>query len=91
MGLIESRELEDCLNHVQPSNTLTEMCEGVELAIEAVNENLDLKRQKTIGVKTPKGFYRWTDESIKQIIRQRDQALLKISEVVNGLDRKDKP
>ena len=46
--------------------------------------------QKTIGVKTKKGFYRWTDESIKQIIQQRDQALLKISEVVKGLNRKDK-
>ena len=44
MGLVESRELEDCLNHVQLSHTLTEMCEGVELAIEAVSENLDLKR-----------------------------------------------
>ncbi len=44
MGLIESQEVEDCLNHVQLSHTLTEMCEGVELAIEAVSENLDLKR-----------------------------------------------
>lgn len=46
--------------------------------------------QKRIGVKTQKGFYHWTDESIKQIILQRDQALLKISEVVKGLNRKDK-
>jgi 3-hydroxybutyryl-CoA dehydrogenase len=44
MRLIESRELEDCLNHLQLCNTLTEMCEGVELTIEAVSENLDLKR-----------------------------------------------
>jgi 3-hydroxybutyryl-CoA dehydrogenase len=44
MGLVESRELEDCLNRIQLSHTLTEMCEGVELAIEAVSENLDLKR-----------------------------------------------
>ena len=261
MGLVESRKLEDCLNHVQLSQTLTEMCEGIELAIEAVSENLDLKRaifsdlerltrpqtilcsntsgisisliseklqfkervvgthfwnpphivpcveviksqftgngvfhtvielmesvgkepvrvlkdvpgflgnrlqhalwreaislvekgiadpedidrvvkygfglrlpflgpletadlagldlvldihqylfpdlenrttpspllkklvdQKTIGVKTKKGFYPWTDESIKQIIQQRDQVLLKISEVVKKLDRKE--
>lgn len=261
MGLIESQKIEDCLNHIQLSNTLTEMCEGVELAIEAVSENLDLKKaifsdlerftppqtilcsntsgisigliseklqykervvgthfwnpphivpcveviksefgsdeifhtvvelmkrvgkepvrvlkdvpgflgnrlqhalwreaislvekgiadpedidkvvkygfglrlpflgpletadlagldlvldihqylfsdlenrttpspllkklvdQKTIGVKTKKGFYPWTDESIKQIIQQRDQVLLKISEVVKKLDRKD--
>jgi 3-hydroxybutyryl-CoA dehydrogenase len=46
--------------------------------------------QKTIGVKTKKGFYHWTDESIKQIIQQRDQALLKITEVVKGLNREDK-
>ena len=46
--------------------------------------------QKTIGVKTKKGFYHWTDKSIKQIIQQRDQALLRISEVVKGLNRKDK-
>jgi 3-hydroxybutyryl-CoA dehydrogenase len=261
MGLIGSQELRDCLNHVQLSQTLTEMCEGIELAIEAVSENLDLKRaifsdlerltrpqtilcsntsgisisliseklqykervvgthfwnpphivpcveviksefgsdeifhtvvelmkrvgkepvrvlkdvpgflgnrlqhalwreaislvekgianpedidrvvkygfglrlpflgpletadlagldlvydihrylfsdlenrstpspllktlvdQKTIGVKAKKGFYHWTDESIKQIIQQRDQVLLKISEVVKKLDRKD--
>jgi len=44
MRLVESRELEDCLNHLQLCRTLTEMCEGVELTIEAVNENLDLKR-----------------------------------------------
>jgi len=44
MRLIESQELEDCLNHLQLCNTLTEMCEGVELTIEAVSENLDLKR-----------------------------------------------
>jgi 3-hydroxybutyryl-CoA dehydrogenase len=262
MGLIESQELEDCLNHVQLSHTLTEMCEGVQLAIEAVSENLDLKRaiflelerltpsqtilcsntsgisisliseklqfkervvgthfwnpphivpcvevikskfgsdevfhtvvelmkrvgkepvrvlrdvpgflgnrlqhalwreaislvekgiaepedidkvvkygfglrlpflgpletadlagldlvydihqylfsylenlstpspllktlvdQKTIGVKTKKGFYHWTDESIKQIIHQRDKALLKITEVIKGLNRENK-
>jgi 3-hydroxybutyryl-CoA dehydrogenase len=46
--------------------------------------------QKTIGVKTKKGFYHWTDKSTKQIIQQRDQALLRISQVVKGLNRKDK-
>lgn len=45
MGLIESQELEDCLNHIQICYTLKEMCEGVEFAIEAVSENLDLKRK----------------------------------------------
>lgn len=44
MGLVESREIEDCLNRIRLFHTLTEMCEGVELAIEAVSENLDLKR-----------------------------------------------
>jgi len=44
MRLVESRELEDCLNHIQICHTLTEMCEGVQLTIEAVSENLDLKR-----------------------------------------------
>ncbi len=44
MGLVEPREIEACLNHLQLSRTLTEMCEGIELAIEAVSENLDLKR-----------------------------------------------
>ena len=44
MGLVESRELEDCLNHIQICHTLPEMCDRVELAIEAVSENLDLKR-----------------------------------------------
>lgn len=46
--------------------------------------------QKMIGVKTGKGFYSWTDENIKQIIKGRDQALLKISEVVKGLNREKK-
>ncbi len=45
MGLVESRQLEACLNHIQICHTLIEMCEGVELAIEAVSENLDLKRE----------------------------------------------
>jgi len=44
MGLIESQGIEDCLNHVRLSHTLTEMGEGIELAIEAVSENLNLKR-----------------------------------------------
>jgi len=44
MRLVESQELEDCLNHLQLCHTLPEMCEGVELTIEAVSENLDLKR-----------------------------------------------
>ena len=46
--------------------------------------------QKTIGVKAKKGFYHWTDESIKQIIQQRDKALLKITEVIKGLNREKK-
>ena len=44
MGLVESRQLEACLNHIQICHTLKEMCGGVELTIEAVSENLDLKR-----------------------------------------------
>jgi 3-hydroxybutyryl-CoA dehydrogenase len=44
MGLVKSQEVEDCLNHVQLSHTLGEMCEGIKLGIEAVSENLDLKR-----------------------------------------------
>jgi 3-hydroxybutyryl-CoA dehydrogenase len=44
MYLVESQEIEDCLNHLQLCHTLTEMCEGVELIIEAVSENVDLKR-----------------------------------------------
>jgi 3-hydroxybutyryl-CoA dehydrogenase len=46
--------------------------------------------QKTIGVKTKEGFYHWTDESIKQIIQQRDKALLRITEVIKGLNREKK-
>jgi len=44
MHLVESQEIEDCLNHLQLCHTLPEMCEGVELTIEAVSENVDLKR-----------------------------------------------
>ena len=44
MGLLEFRELEDCLSHIQLCRALIEMCEGVQLIIEAVSENLDLKR-----------------------------------------------
>lgn len=46
--------------------------------------------QKTTGIKAKKGFYHWTDESIKQIIQQRDKALLKITEVIKGLNRENK-
>ncbi len=45
--------------------------------------------QKTTGVKTKKGFYHWTDESIRQIIQQRDRVLLRISEVIKRLNRED--
>jgi 3-hydroxybutyryl-CoA dehydrogenase len=44
MHLVEPQEIEDCLNHLQLCHTLPEMCEGVELIIEAVSENVDLKR-----------------------------------------------
>ncbi len=40
--------------------------------IEADGENLDLKR---------------TDERIEHVIHQRDEALLKIIEVIKGLNR----
>jgi len=46
--------------------------------------------QKRMGVKTKGGLYPWTDETISRIIRQRDKALLKISEVIRGLDREKK-
>ncbi len=44
MGLVAPSEIEDCLNHIQLSSTFKEMCEGIEVAIEAVSEDLDLKR-----------------------------------------------
>lgn len=44
MHLVEPQDIEDCLNHLQLCHTLPEMCEGVELTIEAVSENVDLKR-----------------------------------------------
>ena len=46
--------------------------------------------QKATGVKSKKGFYNWTDERTKQIIQQRDKALLKITEVIKGLNRENK-
>jgi 3-hydroxybutyryl-CoA dehydrogenase len=45
--------------------------------------------QKATGVKVKKGFYHWTDERIEQIIQQRDKALLRITEVIQGLNRED--
>jgi 3-hydroxyacyl-CoA dehydrogenase len=44
MHLVEPREIEDCLDHLQLCHTLPELVEGVELTIEAVSENVDLKR-----------------------------------------------
>ena len=46
--------------------------------------------QKATGVKAKKGFYNWTDERIKQIIQQRDKALLKMTEVMKGFIRENK-
>jgi 3-hydroxybutyryl-CoA dehydrogenase len=46
--------------------------------------------QKRIGVKTKRGFYHRTDESIKQIIQGRDKAFLRITEVIKGLNREKK-
>ena len=42
--------------------------------------------QKTTGVKAGSGFYPWTDERIERVIHQRDEALLKIIEVIKGLN-----
>ena len=44
LHLIESSEMVYCLDHLQLCQSLPEMCNGVELIIEAVSENLDLKR-----------------------------------------------
>jgi 3-hydroxybutyryl-CoA dehydrogenase len=44
MGLVKPREIEDCLGHLQPCTGMAELCSGVELIIEAVSENLALKR-----------------------------------------------
>jgi len=46
--------------------------------------------EKATGVKAKKGFYRWTDESIQRIIQGRDKALLRITHVIEGLDRERK-
>ena len=45
--------------------------------------------QRATGVKAKKGFYPWTDERIERIIHQRDKALLRITEVIKGLNRED--
>jgi hypothetical protein len=44
---------------------------------------------KTIGVVGAglMGFYPWTDERIERVSHQRDDALLKIIEVIKGLSR----
>ena len=44
LHLIESSEVDDCLAHLELCKSLPEMCHGVEFVIEAVSENLDLKR-----------------------------------------------
>ena len=46
--------------------------------------------QKTTGVKARRGFYPWTDERIERVIHQRDEALLKIIEVIKGLNRENR-
>jgi 3-hydroxybutyryl-CoA dehydrogenase len=46
--------------------------------------------QKTTGVKARRGFYLWTDERIERVIHQRDEALLKIIEVIKGLNRENR-
>jgi len=43
--------------------------------------------RKTTGVKAGRGFYPWTDEAIERVIRERDEALSKIIEVIKGLNR----
>ncbi len=46
--------------------------------------------RKTLGVKTGKGFYSWPEERIERLIRQRDKALLRLTEVINALNRENK-
>ena len=49
-----------------------------------------LVAEKKMGVKTKGGLYPWTDETINRIIRQRDKALLRISEAIKELDLEKK-
>lgn len=44
VGRIEVHEIEACLQHLQLSSSLRELGEGVEVVVEAVSENLDLKK-----------------------------------------------
>lgn len=44
MGLIKPVEIEDCLHRLQSCMEMAEVCSGVDLIIEAVSENLPLKR-----------------------------------------------
>jgi 3-hydroxybutyryl-CoA dehydrogenase len=43
--------------------------------------------QKATGTKARKGFYNWTDEKIERLIQKRDMTLLKIIEVIKGINQ----
>jgi 3-hydroxybutyryl-CoA dehydrogenase len=43
--------------------------------------------QKATGVKAGRGFYRWTDEQVKEMIHDRDMALLKIIQAIRDIQR----
>ena len=45
LGLVESGQAGACLENIQTCGSLADTVEGVNLVIEAVNENLDLKRK----------------------------------------------
>ncbi len=44
MGLVAAAEIEACLRNVHLCKSLSELCDGAQLVIEAVSERLDLKR-----------------------------------------------
>jgi glycerol-3-phosphate dehydrogenase len=87
LHLVESSEVAQALDHLQICTSLAEICTRVELIIEAVSENLDLKKT---GTKARRGFYPWTDERIERVIHRRDEALLEVIEVIKGLNRENR-
>lgn len=81
MGLVKPLEIEDCLRRHQSCMDMAEVCSGVDLIIEAVSENLPLKRAV---------FSDLERLTASRIIQQRDKALLRLTDIVKGLAREQK-
>ena len=81
MGLLKTDEIEPALGHIHLTKTLTDMCQDRDFIIEAISENLDLKR---------KVFSEMEDHVSPDSILASNTSAIPISSIAEGLHRPER-